>query len=137
MSGPMTNSHNAKKNRDFGFLFGFIFLLFSGYLYLKNASLFLITLILILGVGLFIIGILKPHFLAPASKAWYLLGELLGRVVSPIVLGIIFFLLITPVAIIGRLLGRDELALRRKSTNSYWIDRQPESITSDSFKNQF
>ena len=133
----MTNSNNAKKNRDFGFLFGFIFLLFSGYLYLKNTSLPLIALTLILGAGLFVVGLLKPHFLSPLSNAWYLLGELLGRVVSPVILGIIFFLLITPVAIIGRLLGRDELALKIKSTNSYWIDRQPESITSDSFKNQF
>lgn len=126
-----------KKNRDFGYLFSFIFLLFSGYLYLKNVSLFLIALTFILGAGIFVVGLLKPHFLSPLSNAWYLLGELLGKVVSPIVLGIIFFLLITPIAIIGRLLGRDELALKRKSTNSYWIDRQPESITSDSFKNQF
>ena len=133
----MTNSNNAKKNRDFGFFFGFIFFLFSGYLYLKNVSFSLIALTLILGVGLLVAGLLKPHFLAPASKAWYLLGELLGRAVSPIVLGVIFFLLITPVAIIGKLLGRDELALKRKSINSYWIDRQPKSITSDSFKNQF
>ena len=133
----MINSDNAKKNRDFGYLFGFIFLLFSGYLYLKNGSFSLIALTLILGIGLFVTCLLKPHFLAPASNAWYLLGELLGRVVSPIVLGIIFFLLITPVAIIGKLLGRDELALKRKAANSYWIDRQPESLTSDSFKNQF
>jgi hypothetical protein len=133
----MTNSNNAKKNRDFGYLFGFIFCFFSGYLYLKNASLFLIVLTFILVGGLFVIGLLKPHLLSPLSNAWYLLGELLGRVVSPIILGIIFFLLITPVAIIGKLLGRDELALKKKSTNSYWIDRQPESITSDSFKNQF
>jgi hypothetical protein len=133
----MINSDNAKKNRNFSYLFSFIFLLFSGYLYLKNEPFFLIVFTLILAVGLLFVGFLKPHFLSPLSKAWYLLGELLGRVVSPIVLGIIFFLLITPVAIIGKLLGRDELALKRKSTNSYWIDRQPESITSDSFRNQF
>ena len=133
----MINSHNVKKDRDFGYFFGLIFLFLSGYLYLKNESLSLIVLNLILGVVFFLTGLLRPHFLSPLSKAWHLLGELLGRVVSPTVLSIIFFLLITPIAIIGRLLGRDELALKRKFTNSYWIDRQPESITSDSFKNQF
>ena len=63
---------------------------------------------------------------------------LLGLIVSPIVVGLIFFLLITPVALVTTLfLGRDALSLKRRFTASYWIDRLPPDQTPDSFKNQF
>jgi hypothetical protein len=65
------------------------------------------------------------------------LGELMGKVVSPLVLGVIFFVLLTPVGLIGRLLGRDELRLKRTNSESYWIDRVPPGPAGDSFKNQF
>jgi len=134
MKSAMTS---RKKNRDFGFLFSLIALLSSVYLFQKNAAVFWIALSSMLAIGLLLTAFYKPHLLTPFSNTWYLLGELLGKVVSPLVLGLIFFLLITPIAIVGKLLGRDELALKRKSTISYWIDRQPESLTSHSFKNQF
>ena len=78
-----------------------------------------------------------PRLLAPFNLAWFKLGLLMGKVVSPIVLGIIFFIILTPVAFIGRLLGRDELRLKRKPVQSYWIDRVPPGPEGDSFKNQF
>ena len=84
-----------------------------------------------------ILTLLAPQWLRPFNRAWFLLGELLGKIVSPIVLGVIFFLLITPVALVGRLLGRDELRLKRKPVNSYWVDRTPPGPEADSFKNQF
>jgi hypothetical protein len=59
----------------------------------------------------------------------------MGKFVSPIVLGIIFFLLITPVAIITRLFGRDELLIKKREVPSYWIEK--EAIDPDSFKDQF
>ena len=61
----------------------------------------------------------------------------MGKVVSPLVLGVIFFLLISPVALIGRLFGRDELRLKKANSNSYWIDRVPPGPAGDTFKNQF
>ena len=61
----------------------------------------------------------------------------MGKVVSPIVLGLIFFGMLTPVGIIGRLLGRDELRLKKAPVTSYWIDRDPPGPAPDSFKNQF
>lgn len=79
----------------------------------------------------------NPKLLSPFNKAWMLLGDLLGRVISPLVLGVIFFLIITPTALIGRILGRDELKLKRKSQSSYWIDRKSPSPKGDSFNNQF
>lgn len=79
----------------------------------------------------------SPKLLTPLNKIWMQFGELLGKIVSPLVLGIIFFLIITPTAMIGRAFGRDELKLRRKSQSSYWIDRKSPSPRGDSFNNQF
>jgi hypothetical protein len=78
-----------------------------------------------------------PRALRPLNKAWFWLGQLLGKVVSPIVLGIIFYGLLTPVAVAGRLLGRDELRLKRRPVSSYWVERQPPGPESDSFNHQF
>jgi len=75
--------------------------------------------------------------LTPLNKAWMKLGDLLGKVISPIVLGIIFFVLLAPVALVTRLLGRDELRLKMSNSSSYWIDRTPPGPAGDSFKNQF
>jgi hypothetical protein len=81
--------------------------------------------------------VFKPTVLSPLNRAWFLLGELLGKIISPLVLGAIFFLIITPTALIGRALGRDELRLKRTAKTSYWIDRKSASPRGDSFNNQF
>jgi hypothetical protein len=65
------------------------------------------------------------------------LGLFLGRFVSPIVLGILFFIVITPVAIATRLAGRDALKLRKQDVDSHWIDRKPPGPEPESFKEQF
>jgi hypothetical protein len=57
--------------------------------------------------------------------------------VSPVVLGVVFFLLITPVAVCSRLAGRDALRLRKRSVQSHWVERVPKGPAADSFKNQF
>lgn len=61
----------------------------------------------------------------------------MGKIVSPIVLGLIFFTLLTPCAMIGRLFGRDELRLKLPNTESYWVERTPPGPDPDSFKNLF
>ena len=78
-----------------------------------------------------------PRLLAPFNTAWFQLGQLMGKIVSPIVLGAIFFLMLTPIGLITRLFGRDELRLKRKSVASYWVDRDPPGPAGDTFKNQF
>ncbi len=76
--------------------------------------------------------------LRPLNWLWYQLGQLLGKVVSPIVLGSIFFLLLTPVSLVTRMFGRDELRLTKsKGQQSYWIERSPPGPEPTSFKNQF
>lgn len=79
-----------------------------------------------------------PRRLTPLSKAWMGLGMLMGRVVNPLVFGLMFFALITPVGWVMRLRGRDALRLRLDSSaSSYWVDRRPPGPRPESFKHQF
>ena len=81
--------------------------------------------------------VFSPRLLIPFNKAWHKFGELLGKIVNPIVLGFMFFGLLTPIAVAVRLFGRDELRLKRRSKASYWIELSPPGVVPESFKNQF
>ena len=122
-------------NRKFGFFFTFVFsvvaAVFSHSAMLSWAYAFVATAIICL-----LITLIKCDVLLPLNKLWMRFGYLLGMVVSPVVLGVIFFGLFTPVAILMRLSGRDELLLKFAQKPSHWISRgQP--IKSESFKHQF
>lgn len=78
-----------------------------------------------------------PQALAPLNKVLSLLGERIGKILTPVLLGIIFFGILTPIAVLARLLGRDELRLKRRAINSYWDDRVPLDSKHDSFRNQY
>ena len=82
-----------------------------------------------------VVTIFIPTALTPLNRAWFALSLFLGKVVSPIVLSAIFFVLIVPVAVITRLFGRDALLLKKRQVSSYWVHK--ESIDPESFKNQF
>ena len=122
-------------NRKFGFFFSFVFALAAAYFYFSTnvswAYVFIATALIFL-----IITLIKSDALLPLNKLWMRFGLLLGMIVSPIVLGIIFFGLFTPIAILMRLSGRDELRLKFTQKASHWISRG-ESIKSGSFKHQF
>lgn len=133
----MHSPKNLPSNRSFGFLFTGVFALISAYSAHKGADTFKVYGWLIAGVAVGVVAVTAPNLLTPFNKAWMKLGELMGKVVSPLVLGVIFFVLLTPVGLIGRLLGRDELRLKRTNSESYWIDRVPPGPAGDSFKNQF
>jgi len=79
----------------------------------------------------------KEELLLPFNKLWMRFGFLLGLIVSPIVLGFIYFGLFTPISLIMRLVRRDELRLRLKNRTSYWIIRDPNHLKKTSFRNQF
>ena len=85
---------------------------------------------------LLITTIANPKVLLPLNKLWMKFGILLGMIVSPILMGIIFFGIFTPIAMIMRLLGRDELRLRFKKKKTHWINRKALNVL-DSFKKQF
>jgi hypothetical protein len=84
-----------------------------------------------------LLSLTNPRVLAPLNKAWFYLGKALGKIVSPIAMGIIFFGILTPVSVVTRLFGRDELRLKRRTIVSYWLDRTSAIEAAQSFKNQF
>jgi hypothetical protein len=122
-------------NRKFGFFFTVVFLGLSAYFYIEvNYTWFYLSASL--ATTFFIVTLIKADVLQNLNKLWMRFGLLLGMIVSPIVLGAIFFLLFTPVAIAMRLFKRDELRLRFKKKSSHWIKRETE-LQSQYFKQQF
>ena len=87
---------------------------------------------LIPALPLIALAAIRPALLAPLNKLWFKLGILLGRIISPIVLGIVYYLWITPIALVMRLAGKKFLALGfEPEGKSYWIIRQPVKIAAD------
>ena len=84
-----------------------------------------------------VVTILKDELLLPFNKLWMHFGLILNKIISPVVLGFIFFGLISPIAIVTKALGRDELRLKKKSSGSFWKIREIAKIEPRSFKNQF
>tara|TARA_Y100000741_G_C18176239_1_gene527361 strand:- start:673 stop:966 length:294 start_codon:yes stop_codon:yes gene_type:complete len=91
----------------------------------------------IFSIIVFSISIVNSKLLYPFNRLWINFGILLGKIVSPIVLGTVFFLIFTPLAIVMRIFGRDELFLNLKEKESYWKIRASNEPDSESFKNQF
>ena len=82
--------------------------------------------------------ILKPGLLQPLNRLWFRFGMLLHKIVNPLVMGFLFFLTVTPIALIFRLIGKDPLNRKSDPTcASYWIERDPKELTPESMKNQF
>jgi hypothetical protein len=122
-------------NKKFGYLFSAIFFVSSFYFfyfYNKISGYLFLSLSLIF----IIISIVKPILLLPLNKLWMQIGLFLGKIVSPIILGIIFYCLITPYSIVLKFMGRDELKLKIKKKNSYWLKRN-DSLNKIDFDKQF
>ena len=122
-------------NRKFGFFFTFVFAVTAAYFYWAKNIVWVYIFVAVATIFLFIT-LIKSDALLHLNKLWMRFGLLLGMIVSPIVLGILFFGLFTPIAMIMRLSGRDELRLKFTQKVSHWISRD-ETIKSDSFKHQF
>ena len=119
-------------NRSFGIVFFVVFLLISLYPLINSENVRLWSLAV--SCIFLILGILNSNLLTPLNKIWFKFGILLGRIISPIVMGIIFFLVVTPIAFIMRLLGKDLLNLKYSDNQSYWIEK---SGPKSKMKNQF
>jgi len=114
---------SKENNKGFGLLFFIVFLLISLWPLLKgdNPRIYLLPI-----AALFLIlGILNSKILTPLNKAWIKFGELLGRVIAPIVMLVIFFSILTPIGLLLKLFGKDLLQIKNnKSIKSYWISRK-------------
>ena len=135
----MSNDVESKlpSERKFGAMFTILLVLVAACATLRNWGLIWRVAALAAGVTLGVTTLSAPALLAPLNRAWFYVGRVMSKVTSPVVLGVIFFFLLTPTAIVARLCGRDELRLRFKSAHTYWISRDPPGSISDSFKHQF
>ena len=116
--------------------FGGLFLALSGYGFFHLATIFVYSFGVVSG-SFFLLAIFAPTWLRPLNKLWFKLGLALGFVVNPLVLGLIFFLLIAPLAIILKAFGRDELLLSRKPRATFWQTQNGGSQTTINFQVQY
>jgi hypothetical protein len=119
-------------NKSFGIVFFFIFLLIGIFPLFDNRDIRIWSVIL--SVIFLILGLLNSPILSQLNRAWFKFGILLGNIVSPIVMAIVFFLVVTPTAIIMRVLGKDILGLKKNNKNTYWIEK---SKIKSKMKDQF
>lgn len=129
-------THEGSSNRSFGIVFAVVFAIIG-----------LLPLLfgrmprgwaLIVGALFLAVALAVPRVLAPLNRLWFKLGLLLHHVVSPLAMGIVFFGVITPMALVMRLLGKDPLRLRfDRSAPTYWIERRPPGPAPESLKDQF
>ena len=122
----------AGSNRSFGIVFFVFFLIVATYpLYFGNS---LRVWSIVTSLIFLILGLLNSRILTPLNLVWFKFGMLLGRVISPVVMGLVFFLVVTPTGIIMRLFQKDLLNLKKKTSSSYWIIRDK---TKTDMKDQF
>ena len=127
-----SNDIKIGSNRSFGIVFFIVFLLIAIYPLLSGESVRLWSLAI--ATIFFILGIINSSLLSPLNKIWFKFGLLLGRFISPLVMGLIFFLVVTPIALLMKLLKKDLLNLKYSKDNTYWIVK---SGPKSKMKNQF
>lgn len=119
-------------NRSFGIVFFVVFLLIALYPFTYGGEIRIWSLII--SLIFLILGLFNSIILSPLNKIWFKFGLFLGKIVSPLIMGIIFFLVVTPIGFTMRLLGKDVLNLKYNKNKSYWIEKNgPKS----KMKNQF
>ena len=114
---------SQSSNKSFGLLF-FVFFLILALWPLKNGNNLKLLFITISGIFL-ILGLINSKLLSPLNKLWIKFGEILGMIIAPIVMALVYFVILTPVSLAVRILGKDLLGLNfLKEKESYWIKRK-------------
>lgn len=126
----------GSSDRSFGLVFATVFLVIAGWPLLHGEA--LRGWSVGVSAAFALVALLKPALLAGMNRLWAKLGVLLGKVVSPIALGILFYGILTPIGVLMRLAGKDPLRLKfDPDADSYWISRDPPGPPPDSMTNQF
>ena len=115
--------HKRSSNRSFGLLFFVVFLVIAFWPLTKKSeiNLYLISIALIF----LVLGLLNSKILSPLNKAWIKLGEILGIIVAPVVMAIVYFIILTPISLLVRLFGKDLIGMKfSNDIKSYWIKRK-------------
>ena len=128
----MNKDIQMSSNRNFGIVFFLVFLFIAVYPLNYNGEI-RIWSIIVSSIFL-ILGLLNSKILTPLNKLWFRFGIFLGRIISPIIMGIIFFLVVTPTGLIMRVFGKDLLNLKYNKNKSYWIKKNGQK---SKMKNQF
>ena len=133
MDSKFNNNIKISSNRSFGVVFFIVFLFIALYPITYSEDIRIWSLII--SFIFIILGLLNSKILTPLNKLWFQFGVILGKIISPIIMGIIFFLVVTPIGLIMKVLGKDLLRLKyNKKDNTYWIEKNgPKS----KMKNQF
>ena len=119
-------------NRSFGIVFFIVFLLIALYPLINEENFRLWSLVI--SLIFLVLGLINSQILTPLNKLWFKFGILLGKIVSPIIMGSIFFFVVTPIGFIMRAIGKDLINLKYNNNKSYWIEKTgPKS----KMKNQF
>jgi hypothetical protein len=126
------SKHKINSNKSFGIVFFLFFLIISIYPLLSNGS--INYLFLILSLIFLVLTVLNSKILSPFNKVWFKLGIFLSKIISPLVMGIIFFFVVSPIAILMKILKKDLINLKLNNSKSYWIIRNNEN---NSMKKQF
>lgn len=139
MHDRVASSEEVKlgSERGFGIVFAVVFGILGGYSLIagdgRNAP-----YMMAVAVCFLVLAFAAPGLLRPLNRAWFRFGLMLSRITTPLVMGIIFFVALTPIALIMRALGKDPLRLRRHSGQvSYWISRNPPGPSPESLTKQF
>ena len=126
------NIKNKSTNRGFGIIFCIVFLIISFWSFFDTAEIRYWSLII--AIIFFTLGLLNSKILTPLNSIWFKVGIFLGNFISPIVMAIIFFIVITPISLLLRLFNKDVLNLKNNKDKTYWIKKDgPKS----KMKNQF
>ena len=123
---------NKSSNKSFGIVFFFVFIIIALWP-LLNAEAYRSWAVVVSLIFL-ILGLINSKLLNPLNMLWFKFGILLGKIVSPLIMGIIFFLIVTPIGLIMKLFKKDILKLKFNKKNTYWIDKGKDK---SKMKNQF
>ena len=125
--------NKKSNNRSFGILFFIVFLILGLYPTLKGNSPNIYFIFI--SIPFIILGLINSKILTPLNNAWIKVGEILGMIIAPIVMAIIYFFILTPISLIVRIFGKDLLSIKfNKQVNTYWINRKKNI---NSMKKQF
>ena len=126
----------GSSDRSFGIVFGIVFLIIALWPLFSSGGVRVWAVIAC--TAFFLTAFVLPGLLAPLNRLWTRFGHLLHRIVSPVVLGVLFYFVVTPMGMVMRLMGKDFLRLHfDSSSRSYWIERNPPGPRPDSLNNQF
>ena len=127
----MSKKIKTPSNKSFGIVFFIVFVVIAFYPLVNEEEYRLWALISAL--IFLVLGLINSSILTPLNLLWFKFGMLLGRIVSPIIMALVFFSVVTPTGLIMKLFKKDLLKLKRKDKKSYWIERK----TKSEMKNQF